>query len=87
MDALTGRLGVDCTYCHVAREWDKEDKPQKQTARSPERFQSLAGIPAKELPGIMVHFSQALGVECAHCHVTGHWDQDTPAKQTARKCW
>jgi len=33
MDALTGLLGVECTYCHVAREWDKDDKPQKQTAR------------------------------------------------------
>src|SRR5262249_2053250 len=23
-------LGVKCTHCHVAGEWEKEDKPQKQ---------------------------------------------------------
>jgi hypothetical protein len=33
MDALTGLLGVDCNYCHVLREWERDDKPQKQTAR------------------------------------------------------
>ena len=26
-------LGVSCTHCHVAGEWDREDKPQKQVAR------------------------------------------------------
>ena len=26
-------LGVSCTHCHVAGEWDREDKPQKQIAR------------------------------------------------------
>ena len=147
MDALTGLLGVQCTYCHVAREWDKDDKPQKQTARKmfemigylndthfggenriscwtchrghgtppklppdPQRLeqarmmiaiapadeakpagqvfhniQALAGVPAGQIPGIMAYFSRALGVECTHCHVAGQWEQDTPAKQTARK--
>jgi len=147
MDALAGLLGVECTYCHVTREWDRDDKPRKQTARrmfemqrylnethfggrnriscwtchrghgKPEvhpndparveeakamvaipasdeskpaeqvfhNIQSLAGMPAKDLPGVMVYFSQALGVECSHCHVSGHWDQETPVKQTARK--
>jgi hypothetical protein len=33
MSALTGLLGVDCSYCHVKNEWDREDKPAKQTAR------------------------------------------------------
>ena len=26
-------LGVSCTHCHVAGEWDRDDKPQKQIAR------------------------------------------------------
>jgi len=26
-------LGVDCTHCHVAGQWDKEDKPTKQITR------------------------------------------------------
>jgi hypothetical protein len=26
-------LGVNCTHCHVAGAWDKEDKPTKQIAR------------------------------------------------------
>ncbi|HMX26397.1 MAG TPA: photosynthetic reaction center cytochrome c subunit family protein [Blastocatellia bacterium] len=33
MEALTGLLGVDCTHCHVRDQWDKEDKPAKQTTR------------------------------------------------------
>ena len=146
MDALTGLLGVECTYCHIAREWDKEDKPQKQTARkmfemigylNDEHFRgenriscwtchrghgtppalpdigkrtavvkqllaiptpdeskpaeqvfhdirAMKGTPTGEFPGIMAYFSQSLGVECSHCHVPNHWDQDTPNKQTAR---
>ncbi len=26
-------LGVTCEFCHVPREWQKDDKPQKQIAR------------------------------------------------------
>ncbi len=26
-------LGVTCAHCHIPREWQKEDKPQKQIAR------------------------------------------------------
>jgi len=33
MLALTGLLGVNCTYCHVKDQWDSEEKPTKQTAR------------------------------------------------------
>lgn len=26
-------LGVNCTHCHIVDEWEKDDKPTKQTAR------------------------------------------------------
>jgi len=26
-------LGVNCTHCHVAGEWEKEDEPTKQITR------------------------------------------------------
>jgi len=33
MKALTGLLGVGCSHCHVLKEWEKDDKPAKATAR------------------------------------------------------
>jgi hypothetical protein len=31
--AFAPALGVDCTHCHTAGEWEKDDKEPKQTAR------------------------------------------------------
>jgi len=33
MFAFKSALGVDCTYCHIKDQWDKDDKPAKQIAR------------------------------------------------------
>lgn len=33
MNIISKSLGVDCAHCHVAREFEKDDKPAKQTAR------------------------------------------------------
>jgi hypothetical protein len=46
----------------------------------------LNGVPAGNLLKIMqMGYSRALGVSCAHCHVTGQWDKDDkPAKPIAR---
>ena len=33
MNFFTRWLGVQCTYCHVEKEFEKDDKPAKQTAR------------------------------------------------------
>ena len=57
-------------------------KPSEQVFQN---IHGLTGVPAGELPAIMAYFSSALGVECTHCHAAGHWERDTPAKQTARK--
>ena len=34
MHLIAGQLGVGCTYCHIWEQWEREDKPQKQIARS-----------------------------------------------------
>lgn len=33
MFAFKNSLGVDCTYCHIKNEFEKDDKPAKQIAR------------------------------------------------------
>lgn len=33
MFAFKSSLGVDCTHCHIKDQFEKDDKPQKQTAR------------------------------------------------------
>ena len=33
MFAFKSSLGVECTYCHIKDEFEKDDKPTKQTAR------------------------------------------------------
>ena len=33
MQFITGALGVECSFCHVEREFDKDDKQEKKTAR------------------------------------------------------
>lgn len=33
MFAFKASLGVDCTYCHIKDQFEKDDKPQKQIAR------------------------------------------------------
>jgi len=32
MHLIKGALGVDCLYCHIEREWEKDDKPPKAVA-------------------------------------------------------
>lgn len=34
MEALTGLIGVECSYCHVEGNWASDDKPAKRTARA-----------------------------------------------------
>ena len=33
MNSIRGTLGVSCTYCHTQYEWEKNDKPAKETTR------------------------------------------------------
>ena len=59
MSALTGLLGVGCSYCHVTNEWDREDKPTKQTARKMFR---MIGTINKD------NFEGKNAVSCWTCH-------------------
>ena len=59
-------LGVSCTHCHVAGEWDRDDKPQKQIARDMSAMattintQLLRNIPNLKGPSAVVN--------CTTCH-------------------
>jgi hypothetical protein len=59
MSALTGLLGVNCTYCHVNGQWDSEEKPTKQTARK--MFRMVGGINKD-------YFEGKNAVSCWTCH-------------------
>lgn len=58
---FSASLGVDCTHCHVADQWDKDDKEAKQTARKMWTFVAKVNQDLK----------QAIGkgtVNCTTCH-------------------
>lgn len=59
MDALTGLLGVDCTYCHTPHEWEKDDKPAKPTARK--MFEMIDYLNNE-------HFGGQNRISCWTCH-------------------
>jgi len=56
---LTQWLGVECAHCHVMGEFEKDDKPAKQTARS--MFQMVRAINQN-------NFSGSSPVTCWTCH-------------------
>lgn len=59
-------LGVSCTHCHIAGEWDREDKPQKQIARD---MSAMAGtINNQLLKNIANLKGPSPVVNCTTCH-------------------
>lgn len=58
MFAFKTSLGVDCTYCHIKDQFEKDDKPQKQTARK--MIQLVRDTNAK--------IGSATRVTCFTCH-------------------
>ena len=58
MFAFKGSLGVDCTYCHIKDQFEKDDKPTKQTARK--MIQLVRDTNAK--------LGTATRVTCFTCH-------------------
>jgi len=59
--AFNTSLGVDCTHCHVAGQWEKDDREAKQTARKMWTF----------VARINQDLKQSIGrgtVNCTTCH-------------------
>src|SRR5689334_12170280 len=71
MNAIRGSLGVSCTYCHTQFEWDKNDKPAKETTRK--MFRMLGYIEGK-------YFDHKNKVTCWTCH-RGHAEQPRPTEK------
>ena len=59
-------LGVDCTHCHVAGQWEKEDKPTKQIAR--DMAAMVANINNEQLKKIKNLKSADPVINCTTCH-------------------
>ena len=59
-------LGVSCTHCHIAGEWDREDKPQKQIARD------MSAMAARINNELLKPIANPTGpnavVNCTTCH-------------------
>ena len=59
-------LGVNCTHCHVAGEWEKEDKPTKQITR--DMAAMVAVINNEQLKKIKNLKSPDPVINCTTCH-------------------
>ena len=59
MTMFSRSLGVDCTYCHVANEFEKDDKPAKLMAR---KMLGLTGAIAREI------YKGPTSINCYTCH-------------------
>jgi hypothetical protein len=59
-------LGVNCTHCHVAGQWEKEDKPTKQIAR--DMAAMAANINNEQLKKIKNLKSAEPVINCTTCH-------------------
>jgi photosynthetic reaction center cytochrome c subunit len=58
-------LGVDCTHCHVAGAWEKDDKPPKQVAREMVKMVGTITGELKKIPNLK---SESPAVNCTTCH-------------------
>ena len=58
-------LGVDCTHCHVAGQWEKDDKPTKQVAREMSKMVGVIRGELKKIPNLR---SENPVVNCTTCH-------------------
>lgn len=59
--AFSASLGVDCTHCHIADQWEKDDKEAKQTARKMWKFMAKVNQDLKQTIGKGT-------VNCTTCH-------------------
>ena len=64
--AYSRSLGVACTHCHVAGEWEREDKPQKQITR--EMAKMVRAINTDHLKTIKNLQGPDPVINCTTCH-------------------
>ena len=69
MQAFTRSLGTKCTHCHVAEQWDSEDKEEKQVAR--DMMAMTRAINEEYLKKIKALEADKPSVNCVLCH-RGH---------------
>lgn len=63
---FTRSLGVDCTHCHVAGQWDLDEKVTKQIAREMSAMMVIInGEYLKKIPNLK---STNASVNCTTCH-------------------
>src|SRR6185295_9284617 len=62
MHLMKGAVGLDCIYCHIEREWEKDVKPAKEVARA--MIVMMNDINTRQFGGKQV-------VTCNTCH-NGH---------------
>lgn len=59
MHLISGALGVGCQYCHILEQWERDDRPQKQIARS--MIAMMSAINRNSFGGAQI-------VTCYTCH-------------------
>jgi hypothetical protein len=59
MQMFTKSLGVKCDHCHIPGEFEKDDKPAKQTAR---KMLQMVGAISREI------YKGPTPVNCFTCH-------------------
>ncbi len=59
--AFSGSLGVECTHCHIEGEWEKDEKPAKETARKMWGLMQRVNKDIKDTIG-------KGGINCTTCH-------------------
>lgn len=69
MQFIAASLGVECEFCHVEKQMDKDDKKEKKTARK---------MIAMELAIDKDHFDGNLDVTCYTCHRGSALPVNTP---------
>jgi hypothetical protein len=72
MRLITTSLGVQCSFCHVQGANDKDDKPEKQTARK--MMQMVLAVNRD-------HFEGRTAITCNSCHRGSSSPQGTPVAE------
>jgi tetratricopeptide (TPR) repeat protein len=75
MKFITSSLGVDCAYCHVEDEFDKDEKKKKETARA--MLQMVHELNAN-------HFDGQREITCFSCHRGQPKPESTPILDASR---